>query len=74
MNTDDLIPYEAAAALIGVSPKRLLGYLIRNKVGDPIGGETIDGIMVYEWSLKTLAERASSHSIVSTPTSSGVTE
>ena len=59
---NDLIPYEAAAALIGVSPKRLLGYLIRNKVGDPIGGDTPDGITVYGWSLKTLAERTANHS------------
>ena len=58
----DLIPYERAAALIGIEPKRLLGYLMRNKVGDPIGGETPDGIMVYGWSLKTLAERTANHS------------
>jgi hypothetical protein len=62
MKTDDLIPYERAAALIGVEPKRLLGWLMRNKVGDPIGGETASGIMVYEWSLKTLAERTTNHS------------
>lgn len=70
MNTNDLIPYEKAAALIGIEPKRLLGYLIRNKVGDPIGGETPEGIMVYGWSLKTLAERVSSHSteVTSCPT------
>ncbi len=71
MNTDDLIPYEAAAALIGVSQKRLLGYLMRNHVGDPIGGETPDGIMVYEWSLKTLAESTANHSSVAPVTSSG---
>ncbi|MBZ4252009.1 hypothetical protein LAJ57_13995, partial [Streptococcus pneumoniae] len=53
----DLVAYERAAALIGIEPKRMLGYLIRNKVGDPIGGETPDGIMVYGWSCKTLAER-----------------
>ena len=47
MTNDDLIPYEAAAALIGVEPKRLLGWMLRNRVGDPIGGETPDGIMVY---------------------------
>lgn len=29
MNTDDLIPYEAAAALIGVSPKRLQGLVAK---------------------------------------------
>jgi hypothetical protein len=52
----DLIPYERAAALIGIEPKRLLGRMMWNKVGDPIGGETPEGIMVYGWSLKTLAE------------------
>ncbi len=62
MNTDDLIPYEAAAALIGVSPKRLLGYLMRNSLSDPIGGDTPDGIMVYGWSCKTLADRLADHS------------
>ena len=67
MNTDDLIPCERAAALIGIEPKRLLGYLIRNKVGDPIGGETPEGIMVYGWSLKTLQERLADHSIVVQP-------
>ena len=63
MNTDDLIPYERAAALIGVSPKRLLGYLMRNKVGDPIS----DGKDVYGWSCKTLAERLADHSSVVQP-------
>lgn len=62
MIDDDLIAYEAAAALIGVSPKRLLGYCLRNKVGDPIGGETPEGIMVYGWSCKTLAHRLADHS------------
>ena len=62
--TDDLIPYERAAALIGVEPKRLLGYMIRNKVGDPIGGDTPEGIMVYEWSMKELKQRLTNHSTV----------
>jgi hypothetical protein len=62
MTDDDLIPYERAAALIGIEPKRLLGYLIRNKCGDPIGGETPDGIMVYEWSMKELKRRLADHS------------
>ena len=57
MTDDDLIPYERAAALIGVEPKWLLGWLLRNRVGDPIGGETPDGIMVYEWSMKELKQR-----------------
>lgn len=67
MNTDDLIPYERAAALIGVEPKRLLGYMIRNKVGDPIGGDTPEGIMVYEWSMKELKQRLADHSTVVQP-------
>lgn len=50
---DDLIPYERAAALIGIEPKRLLGRMLRNKLGDPIGGQTPEGIMVYAWSLPT---------------------
>ena len=63
---DDLIPYKRAAALIGVSPKRLLGWLIRNRVGDPIGGDTHEGIMVYEWSMKELKQRLANHSTVAT--------
>ena len=66
MTDDDLIPYERAAALIVVEPKRLLGWMLRNRVGDPIGGETEDGIMVYGWSLKTVRERLANHSTVVT--------
>lgn len=47
----ELIAYERAAALIGIEPKRLLGRMMRNKLGDPIGGETPEGIKVYTWSL-----------------------
>ena len=54
---DDLIPYERAAALIGIEPKRLLGYLMRNSLRDPIGGSTPEGIMVYEWSLEETRKR-----------------
>ena len=50
-NDPDLIHYERAASLIGIEPKRLLGRMIRNKLGDPIGGQTPEGIMVYTWSL-----------------------
>jgi len=63
---DDLIPYERAAALIGIEPKRLLGWLLRNRVGDPIGGDTPDGVMVYEWSMKELKQRLADHSTVAT--------
>lgn len=64
---DDLIPYERAAALIGIEPKRLLGYLMRNSLRDPIGGSTPDGIMVYEWSLNELRKRLTADSSVSLP-------
>ena len=65
--TDDLIPYEKAAALIGVSPKRLLGYLMRNSLADPIGGDTENGIMVYEWSLEETRKRLALDSSVVQP-------
>lgn len=64
---DDLIPYERAAALIGIEPKRLLGYLMRNALQDPIGGSTPDGIMVYDWSLADLRKRLTADSSVSRP-------
>ena len=51
LDNPDLIPYERAAALIGIEPKRLLGRMLRNKLGDPIGGQTPEGIKVYTWSL-----------------------
>jgi hypothetical protein len=54
---DDLIPLDDAAARLGIEPKRLRGYLIRNGIGDPIGGATPDGIMVYAWSLESTRKR-----------------
>ena len=53
-----LIPYEDAAATLGIEPKRLLGLMLRESVADPIGGQAEDGrIYVYGWSLATLRER-----------------
>jgi hypothetical protein len=49
-----LVPVDRMAEILGIEPKRLRGYMFRNKVGDPIG----DGQEVYGWSCKTLAERA----------------
>jgi hypothetical protein len=49
----DLVPVSEAASELGIEPKRLLGYMMRNKIGDPIG----DGKMVYGWSCATLADR-----------------
>ena len=49
-----LVPVERMAAILGIEPKRLRGFMFRNKVGDPIG----DAEQVYGWSCKTLAERA----------------
>lgn len=55
--SDDLIPLNEAAARLGIEPKRLLGYCIRNGLGDPIAGNTPDGIMVYAWSLEATRQR-----------------
>ena len=55
---DTLIPYEDAAATLGIEPKRLLGLMLRESVADPIGGQAEDGrIYVYGWSLAVLRER-----------------
>ena len=62
MNTEQLlesslVPMEDAAEALGIEPKRLLGLMARNGITDPIGGDTPEGIMVYGWSCKGLAER-----------------
>jgi hypothetical protein len=51
------ISLDAAAARVGISPKRLLGYCFRNGIGDPIS----DGQHVYPSSLETLKHRLASH-------------
>ena len=51
--SDDLIPIEQAAADLGIEPKRLRGFVLRNGLADPIG----DMVHVYGWSLATLRER-----------------
>ena len=48
-----LVPIETAAAALGIEPKRLLGFIARNGLGDPIG----DAGEVYGWSCRALAER-----------------
>jgi hypothetical protein len=58
-----LIPVETAAASLGIEPKRLRGFMFRNRVGDPIG----DGQEVYGWSCATLAGRLTNTSAVVTP-------
>jgi hypothetical protein len=53
------ISLEEAAQRLNIEPKRLLGFCMRNKVGDPIS----DGRWVYPSSLETLKRRvATSHS------------
>ncbi len=49
----DLVPVDEAAKMLGIEPKRLRGFMFRNKVGDPIG----DAEQVYGWSCAQLAER-----------------
>lgn len=52
-----LIPAELAAEKLGIELKRLLGFGLRNEVGDPIGG-VIDGqVYFYDWSLEPLRKR-----------------
>jgi len=64
-----LVPYEEAAAALGIEPKRLLGLMLRQRVDDPIGGQAEDGtIYVYGWSLKALAARAAVTDTASTST------
>jgi hypothetical protein len=53
-----LMPIADAANALGIEPKRLLGYMFRNGIGDPIG----DGLEVYGWSCATLAKRIADHS------------
>lgn len=62
-----LIPLQAAADQLCIEPKRLLGFLMRNKLQDPIGGDTPEGIMVYEWSLADLRQRLANDSSVVQP-------
>jgi hypothetical protein len=62
---DELIPLEQAATRLGIEPKRLLGYALRNRVGDPIGGLVDGKPYLYDWSLATLRaklQRSAPHS------------
>jgi hypothetical protein len=55
--------------MLGLEPKRFLGYCMRNGLGDPIS----DGQMVYGWSCAQLAERlAAIKSVRLTDTSGAV--
>lgn len=53
----DLIPVSDAAASLGISEKRMIGFMARQSLYDPIGGDTPDGLMVYAWSLEPLRKR-----------------
>ena len=50
----DLIPVPVAASVLGMTPSRLIGFIARNSLADPIG----DWRSVYGWSCRTLARRA----------------
>lgn len=52
-----LVPVSEAAAALGIEPKRLVGFILRNGLDDPIGGWSDHGMAVYGWSCKALAER-----------------
>ncbi len=53
---NELIPVAEGAAILDIEVKRLLGYMLRNGLGDPIG----DGVHVYagslEWTRHRLAD------------------
>ena len=51
------IRLEEAAAQLGIEPKRLLGFCMRNGVADPIS----DGQWVYPSSLESLRRRLAVH-------------
>ena len=54
LDTDaDVITVEAAAQMLGIEAKRLLGFIARNGLNDPIGNERY----VYKWSLERLRKR-----------------
>jgi hypothetical protein len=46
-----------AAEQLGIDVKRLLGFMFRNRLQDPIG----DATHVYGWSCTTLARRLADH-------------
>lgn len=50
---NELIPVEDAAASLGIPVKRLIGFMARNSLADPIGDER----QVYRGSLKELRKR-----------------
>lgn len=49
---NDLITVEEASARLGIEPKRLRGFILRNSLRDPIG----DMRHVYAWSLSGIAD------------------
>lgn len=65
MLTDQgLIPIRDAAASLGISEKRLIGFVMRNTLADPIGGWLDGGMAVYGWSCRELAKRLESAAVM----------
>ena len=52
-----LVPAEEAAQALGIEVKRLTGFVLRNRLEDPIGGWSDHGMAVYGWSCRQLAAR-----------------
>lgn len=59
----DLDSVETVAAELGIEPKRLRGFILRNQVGDPIGNMNL----VYRSSCATLRKRLAQPITVSIP-------
>ena len=62
---DGLVPVEDAAAALGMTEKRLVGFIERNGLRDPIGGWKDGGMAVYGWSCRELAQASTSTLIAS---------
>ena len=59
-----LVPVDEAAAALGMEPKRLIGFVLRNGLRDPIGGWLDGGMAVYGWSCRELARASTSSEVV----------
>ena len=55
-----LVPVREAAGKLGISEKRLVGFILRNSLADPIGGWSDGGMAVYGWSCRHIAAATSS--------------
>lgn len=66
-----LVPVREAAVALGIPEKRLIGFILRNELRDPIGGWLPDaGMAVYGWSCRHIADTSAGSAIPGVPTAS----